>query len=381
MGVLYLCLVIIIGIISAMIFPDKQVEMKWFYIFSLAVMAGLTYNVYDYDVYESQYYASRFFEWDYSFYDSILYGYSRDVAYLVINKISYIANLDYVEFRFIISCIFIYLFYKGIFNFTSEISVVFVLYIMHPFYQDVMQVRNFIIEVLFLWCVSIYTSKKRYYRIKTMLLLIVSTMFHSMSILFFPLLLIDKVEKNQYLIRIVKIFAIIGICMPLYLGVVQNNLSILGDYMLLVTEDSALSHYHGYLGAKINYGPYLVWGYTLFSLYLSYKLLQLIKKKYSYSEVKIRFSKITYYFMVYATLLLPLSCLNPNIIRFVRNLNILLYIVIAMYLTTVSSRQRIVIFMACILAFFAIGFAEGYYNIGLYVLDTFNMNYVFELLE
>lgn len=314
----------------------------------IIVMGGNDYNA-DYNSYEQMYYMSKYFQIDDFDYNAVLwYGYSPDIAYNILNKIFLSINIDYADYKLITSALLLTVLFIFINRMPSVGFIVIPLYILYPFVIDVIQVRNFFVEVITIVVFYFYYKYKN--KSWCICLIIFGSMFHSSLLILLPFIIFEKYYRGN--IKLVfKILILVGVLVPIY---AQQIISIRGSFFIPI---DFMEHYNGYVNEEINYGYLLMYLYTIIPL----AVLLFIKQKrvlFDNNENEYITSLIAFY--KYICCLLPLAILVTHLSRIPRNMLLLYAVAISIYISKITWRKRIVVVLGSLLMFYVFGYLELY---------------------
>lgn len=248
-------------------------------LFFMLIIMGFAYGLPDEFMYETYYLKSENFELKNAFdYEAALIGgYGRDPGHMLLIRSCKQIGLSYQEFKFILHAFVIYLFYKYVFLQCKLGSFFFIMYLVYPMGMDVIQQRNYLIEIMFFISFYYYCYVEGYKRYLIWIgLLIIAATFHSSALAFIPFVLFDKILDSRFK-YIVYIFLLMCLLMPLYSEYLQQQFLLLK--LLLNDGESALTHYSGYLDKTVSHQ--YVWCYIFVIIsYLFSCFFNRVKNKY-----------------------------------------------------------------------------------------------------
>lgn len=186
-----------------------------------AIMIATT-NCADYGEYEWIYsYASQISNMD-GLFESRYYSMGNiEPGYLLSNKIAYELGMLFFEFRYVLYCACLFIIFLSVHKHCKNIFWVMLLYMIYPMLIDVIQIRNFVADVILLFALGILHSSA-INKMKYILLIVIGMTFHAISFAYIFILpvyqFIDKLSK--------KIIWIVFIIMLLtgYIFMNQDNL-------------------------------------------------------------------------------------------------------------------------------------------------------------
>lgn len=298
----------------------------------LGMIMGGGYNNPDYKMYDGMYTASVMnFNYSFDYEDSIQGGYSRNLGYTILNNILGTMGLSYQEYKIVTSIFLLLLLLLYSKKIVPKLSLVVLLYVLYPFFMDIIQVRAFYVEVILL--VAIYYLSKYNQKISGyilfIILMLISGMFHSMGwlwLLFIPFRLLLQSKKFKF---IPFLFIIFGISLPLYANIISSNFL---PIMYIMSESDVTAHYGAYTSNEftVHLGYLYVWGYDLALAGLLYKMKKIIIRS-SVTQLQKAFVINTYMLFLFVICILPASAISTESVRWSRALMIESYISLVIY--------------------------------------------------
>lgn len=348
-------------------------------VLALGLIMGGAYDIPDHSMYENMYTASIMnFNYSLDYADAGQGGYSRNIGYTILNNILGNIGFSYQEYKFITSVVLLLLLLLFVRKITIHIIGVISLYLLYPFFMDIIQLRVFYTEVILL--IAVYYLSKHKNQISGnfifFCLIAIAGMFHSMAwlwILFVPFRLLIQSKRFKF---IPWLFIIVGAMLPLYANVISSSFL---PIMYMMAESDVTSHYQIYaMGDSVRLGYLYVWGYDLALIGLLYKIKNSIMRQPA-ALLQKNFILNTYILFLFVACILPASAIATESFRWSRVLMIESYISLVIYSTYESNylRKAMIAFLlvtatgiAAYLNFYA-GSAE-------YVLSAFTKNIFFD---
>ena len=241
--------VIGVGIVFVLLGHDKKVFHSMV-LFITFLLMGTNFINADYFNYEAMYNAAAYADMEdvLSPVRATLLGMARDPGYAFLNYMGNAFYLDYKEFRFVTSCLYLLLLYRFIRKYKVNTSLVLLLYLIYPFLMDVIQVRNFFIESLLICAMYLYIKNSGMRgKWEYIIFFAIAGMFHSFAFLYIPFILFDRWMNYKHLKYICYMFIILGLLMPIYADYIMNKWPIFLTLFLSYNE-SGLDHYVEYVG-------------------------------------------------------------------------------------------------------------------------------------
>lgn len=196
-------------------------------------------------------------------------------------------------------------------------------YVIYPLFMDIIQVRNFLVEVLLLLGIHTLSGCQKHKIMIYTGLLFVAGIFHSMGfvyLFFIPFYYLLKNKKR----KIAEIFVSMGLLTPLLLGKVKSSLFDIGAALI---GNDVTAHYVMYVeNNDMKYGYLAIYGYVVVMLVV----LRYMSKQIQYSEkvtaCQKKYSDIVYSMYLFCCCLLPVSLVAIDMLRWPRNLMIASYV-------------------------------------------------------
>ena len=301
---------------------------------TMIMVMGLSYVNADIDAYEITYNQIDFLfsgDLDITSFSSWKYFFStvRNFGFLYTNRIFSSLGFTFSEFRFITSGILLGSIFYLIKKLTPNYGMVILLYCIYPFFFDVIQTKNFYVEVIMLYAIYIYSQRKKFHNLKYSVVTLLATTFHNIAFAYFPLIIIRKLQRFMFM-KVLK-FGII-VTFPFLISIIKSQ----GQSLILFLAglSGSFEHYEIYSDQSAGIISLLHWGMMIFiSGILFYLYIHAIKKKeYDYVPMLIKNQlEDTLSFWLYLCLFIPLFAISVDTTRIPRNLFLPFYICIANY--------------------------------------------------
>ena len=362
-----------------------------FIIFS--ILMGLCYEVHDYNIYAELYAGANYFDINYigDIETSNWYGFSYDYGFALIGKICNILGLSYEEFRFVSETILIGILFLIIIKIVSSANLfimILSLYIIFPFWDDIFQMRNFYVEVLFIVAFILYVYSHKYKIIKYTCIMFIATSFHSIAWAYLPFALLKKLGNNFFVKKIYRVLIIFGLMLPLYamfIGTVLAPISVLVLSNLTGLPDSFTGHYMGYLGESMGFGWLIPYIYSVLSLLCLWGYLPKLEKRAGNNHtLSIQYLKALLTMMCFICIFLPLQPFTSNLMRIPRNTLVLNYIGLALSMPLLKQKEKFLGYCIALLCAFIMGLSDFYVetndsSFGFY--EVLENNFLFDILN
>lgn len=383
MGYILAFVILMIIIYSLIWFPKNDTRVLYSLYFLMLLMAGFSYGLQDYGMYEKFYDNSLLFEFvnlfDYT--EAIRSDYSRDFGYTILSLLFNYIGADFYIYRF-------FLYFVGLLIITyyskkiSENAVsVLGLYLLYPFIMDNIQIRNYMVEIV-LFVGFYYYCKKTNATLKWLFFIFIGVSFHSSAIAYILFPLFDKLLDSKFKF-ISMFFVLVGICMPLYAGWVQDNWMVVG--MLLRDSDTSFSHYAFYTEKDVIRKHLTCYTFMVIAYFVSVVLCNISREKYIIkpeNNILILYIEKVRIFLMYNFCFMPLYPLFSDLaIRFPRNCLLMLFVCISLIIAKSNTLYRCMWFgIGAIMALF-MGRLDLYAPVLIDTVSIFmSRNYLFEFI-
>ena len=247
------------------------------------------------------------------------------------------------NFYLCIMCFFcLILIFYTIYSLSKVRSLVYFLYIIYPYFLDVIQLKNFIAESIFIFSLGILIRKRSI--LLSFLIYIFSLGFHISNIFYFPYFFIKKLrEKNMYILVVNTIIIFFVIYAYILLC---NNITTIKKILFFID----VSRQNYYLSNLSKLG----WIIPIFIqitniIIIKYCLKKDREKMGSYDK-----------FLTFSFIFLGLYFFNETFMRLFRNVSIINYIVYSNYYFSLKKSKNIFLFFiisyTSIISFYYIDF-------------------------
>ncbi|MBP3817756.1 MAG: EpsG family protein [Butyrivibrio sp.] len=370
----YVLLIILVYLLClGMMLPKKeQMYVGYIGILLMIMFMGLNSGNADFSMYEEQYRNSIFFDLEsHDYKNAMYYDYSRDVGYAIISAIGINNGLSFIEFRFV-QAVFILgiIFFIGK-RYTNNIPALLLLYMMYPFFMDVIQYRNTIVEMFLLIGCYLVSVKIQQRFVFFSVLMAIAGCFHSMGIvyiLFVPFYFLLKSKWNI----IIKLCFFIVCLLPLYADFIKGKFF---EIAALLIGNDISSHYSIYIvNNDMHWGYMAIYGYLVIMLIVLYIIRERIKKQsLIIAEQNVIFIDWIFRLYLFCFCLLPSAVIAIDMLRWPRNLMIESYLVMILYL---QSQEKPLYKVTLVGLGLIVSFVFGYWN--LYQRDFINVIMIIE---
>lgn len=318
------------------------------------VFAG-AYMIPDEGNYEMFYEASKHFTGDTDPMAALYFHYNTDLGYTLTNHIFYTWGFEYWQYKLIIVVLSLSLIYFIIRRLTLSVGLVLFLYYLYPFYFDIPQIRNFIVEVILLIALAIYKNNLSG-RLISFCLILLAVTFHKIALAYLVIWMVLLLREYSVGRKILQLMLFVGGAMPLYAGSIIGSL---GDISFFLTSMDSFAQYAGYANTEMRMG-FLIPYFHVVSLMA---VVWYIKRNFVPQNNRQRcFIQILFASYLGMILLLPLMAIHGDFNRIPRNLLLPTYIAVAMYLQQITVKyQKLKILIPFLVLMYVITYFEFYY--------------------
>jgi hypothetical protein len=357
---------------------------------TMFIVMAFNYENADIDTYEIIYDNIDFLltgDLDITSISSLKYFFStvRNFGFLYTNKFFNNIGFSFSEFHFIISLILLGCIFIFVKKMTPNYGMVMLLYFVYPFSYDIIQVKNFYVEVIILIVLYVYSKKKRFYDLKYIFIILGASTFHNIALIYLPFFIVKKICKSL-LFRLIVI-GIVGI-FPFIASMIKNWSGNL--ISLLAISSESFEHYSLYSDWSVGIIYLLHWGMTIFVIMILFYLYQQILKAEIRKEIPLmvcNYFEVTYMMWLYLCCFVPLFAISIDSYRITRNVFLPLYICVANYSYYGLKNSRL-IYISCLLAvglYAYLVLPKGIVTLGLIpvpdistITEILDYNYVFD---
>lgn len=250
-------------------------------------------------------------------YDNAQFG------FVLLMQLSDLLGFDYHGFLSIASAVSLILIYLTIKKYTKKASLVFVLYFIHPFFLDIVQVKHFIAMSIVVYSIHYVIDTEN--KIKFLALITIATSIHFAAFFFFPLIFLKKINYKPLLL-------IVGI------SIVFVFLLDKFDFLkFLISQVSHEKRIESYFENRSNFGFIVQFSIQIFMLLIVYYLrTYLISKNES-----VVFADLILKINIYLLILFPFYVINGTFERAFRMSLTWDYILFSLFFSQVKIQSRV----------------------------------------
>ena len=196
-----------------------------------------------------------------------------------------------------------------------------IFYSYYPVASDAMHLRTCIVSFIFIYAVVSYINDRNW--VKYVLLIIFAALFHKMAVFYLPMILINKVEKNnKYTKEFLAILTII-------FGSNRSLVSYVSSVLVEVSKSVDLGNIKNSVGSGIEYGWIIDWIVQLLFLGFLFYIKRYFEKKYCKAPHP---TNNIFWVNVIALLFLPFYFISFDYFRLFRNMLAVNYMSFCLYI-------------------------------------------------
>lgn len=263
-------------------------------------------------------------------YETLLYNndefFSKDFGFGILMTIFKFFGLNYYHLKMFVSIVGIVLINNTLKKYIKDYKLFFVLYLIYPFFFDVVQVRNFFAMSIFIYAIQYLLEDTKKGNIKYILMVLLAATMQKTALIYLPIVFIKKIDKQKYFKTLMGCTIIFSVCISMYKPALQSMIDFLLENVAGILEGSASK-----LSIQTNFGWIVQWMIQTGNYLLVFEGVKIIKKigiVNAEENIKIqKYSELILNINYYMFLFLPLYILTPTFSRIMRNVLILNYIV------------------------------------------------------
>lgn len=302
---------------------------------------------------------------------------------------------SFVAYKVVVATFVVCITYYTIKKTTAYSSVALALFAIYPFFSTISQLKNGMMMVIVMYAIVTFIQDNKHSIIRYIISIIIASFFHPVA-LYYLVFLFAKIKRKKkstiFLIILATIAVELIIEYNLLYELIQQFISdkkylVYFDYKSAVeytTED--ILNWKGKLVSVVVHTA----GYLIFRMIYKNFKKNLILDNYEVYLDKLDGEKKPYCFNVYQLnmidtmflitfSLIPLYMLSPTYLRVFQNIILLMYIVLAQYLSYIVDRRRythstsyrkIIVILYALMATFISSYSQGYF---IEMLNSFSM--------
>ena len=304
-----------------------------------------------------------------------------EIGFILIMRLCTLLGLNYTGFLALTSLCCYLMIHSTVKLYCRNYNYVYLLYFIFPFFIDVIQIRNFIAMSILIYSVRFLVMSGIKGKVRYVVLLLLATTIHRVSLVYLPMILIRPEKKNN-------LIYCLATCSLLF-------------SILFLLNDKEIPIFASYIESYIGHGKYLTyfnkktnWGWILFcylqlSSFIMVTFSKRIYYKYNrnltttyYCDANRKYINIMYYINILLMIYMPLFILNANFTRIIRNIILLNYIVYSIVNKVIDNIDIKVLYSIFViiytLAFFIIIIIPQKEDI---IMSVINNNIIYNLLR
>lgn len=319
---------IMLFILAILVFCENEKHYFWggcFFVLLLYIFSFNTDNN-DYIPYKTFYDG-----YSYSGFSYITNNSNSSPLFSVSVKLGRLLGLDFNFYRLfiflIISLIFYFVLRKHI-----EFGCFLILYSIFPFFLDLVQLRYFLsVGCIFFAIICLLNEKKVLFLILT----IVSSLFHSMNIVFIFLLFLPFGKKlPSKFSKILCGIAVLIVCLR------SAQLSVVNILINNLNRISFFDEYRHYLDSSVKNGYLLYFIYQIFNIVFAYYIDMRLQKETEINEFQQKIVNFNLNFQLMGMLFVILTTININFSRYFRVIYIINAVAFSALLYQVKTNKK-----------------------------------------
>lgn len=365
----------VLSLLHLYYFEGKTGKVEYIYFGVLLVVMGLNSQNADYDAYRRMYQAAC----DATSTTEVLRVHA-DKGYAVLNWLFSLTGIDYITYRFVLFSLLLGVIFLLTKKLGAPVCILYLAYMMYPMFMDIIQVRNYIISVLFLVSVYCYAHGETKWDITGVALMLLAVTIQPLAAIYLMFIVFYKIydSKRFRIITYIPIgLGLFSLVIKFFIDAYWEDItSIL--YRLAAITSRGGSYVDDLVLTSIHFKIYLV---VLIFTWLLYKAKQNVNALYAVSKLQKRFIDLSFVAYLYMICWAPFFALNLNFAtRLPRNLFLLAYISLGIYIynCTVRRKKMIMVIGIAFLAFF-FGLVDLYmsserFNVEIIIENNFLLN-------
>lgn len=278
----------------------KSIKNNFYYLIFILLWILFAFNTYnvDMDNYKNVFYNIELYDIDYGF----------KILCLILKNF----GADYKLLVLIIATFSLFIILTVIKKYTKNVTFVLLLYLVFPFFLDIIQIRNTLAMAISIYAMTFLIDKVAHYRIKYIVLILIASSIHISAISYLIFLLCDLPKKwFNFIVYISLSFSALIVFMPSILIRFTSIIPKLSYYMISTANTQFIT--------KILFMFILLF----LNLILEFKISSSTSNNRLFNFLyKIRFLIFVFY---------PLLLYDVDFFRIIRNIYLLYYILIANY--------------------------------------------------
>ncbi len=311
----YIIVLLILTLVEIILKRNIKLKIGISFFLVLGIIMGANIKNPDTFIYEKYiYYNNEFF--------------AKDFGFGILVQLFKNFNLTYYHLKMFVTIVGFILINHTLKRYIKDYKFLLFLYIIYPFFYDVVQVRNFLAMSIFIFALPYLLEKSKSGNIKYIISILIAATMQKTALVYLPIIFINKLEKKKFikaiLIIVIFISILISIVKPIFnvfVNILINNISM---YLDGISSKLVIS---------TNYGWIIQWIIQFMNYYFVTTSFKYIKEEYETENMSvsasknIKFTQLIININLYMFIFLPLYILTPTFNRIPRNIYLLNFIV------------------------------------------------------
>ena len=208
--------------------------------------------------------------------------FSKDFGFGILVYIFKVFNLDYYYLKMFIAIVGFMLINSTLKKYICDYKMFFLLYLIFPFFFDVVQVRNFLAMSIFIYAIPFLLEDTKRGNIKYIITVLIAATMQKTALVYLPIILIKKINNQKYY----KFFGAIIIFVLIIIAINRPFLNMFID-MLKNNVSDVLSGIAPRLNITTNWGWLVQWGVQFGNFFLVKEGTRILKNFYNNDDEKI----------------------------------------------------------------------------------------------
>lgn len=243
-----------------------------------------------------------------------LLGERFESGFIFLYQIGNKLGLSYQHFLGVLGVLCLLIIVFTVRQYTRRTFIVVGLYLIYPFFMDVVQIRNFVAMVIFFAGIRFYRVKNVTDILYSIGFILLATSIHKTMILFLVFILLRRLLSLEKWLKLGAIVAVVGTLMT----------NIIPSLLLMFFPNDLLETYLGNRNITFANAIFIVVSQLalMWISHFNYKLARSDSKLFHYKEIL----ETIFFLNIILLFLYPLFTVNTNIIRFARNISLFTYL-------------------------------------------------------
>lgn len=289
---------------------------------------------------------------DYTYYfNHQIYPIDMEIGYRAISHICYSAGVSYNGLTTVLALIMLVISLIAIRTITNSFHVTIVYFMAYAVFLDVTQLRNAVAVSFYILAIVLLSKKKKF---AFAISILAGAMFHKTIIIMLPLFFLSYSDRTK---RVLKFLVGCSLLLSAYILIIGRLPYTFTNLLNRFVRETKQSYYI----TKTNYS--FVFGFfQLINIYFAYILRRYLSSIEDSDSLSNRFASCSYHAILFSTAVLPFIMINMNFIRYIRNNNILICIMLTLVLKSMKDNNahikvvpgRVVVDRAALILIFAV---------------------------